>query len=285
MPTWRQRDRRVGVDVFARLSGSWRCLLVHRRRPAPRSRRAGSPPRALDLRPARSCRSAARRRTAARRSRAPRRPPGRRRPFRARRHRPDTACARRCAPSAPASAPPRRCDAPSPGRRRQHHHLWRARCPPPAACAGGAESPRSTGKPGRLGFVGAARTERRDDERHARAVQHAHQLPRRLAVAGDDDVMLTGARTSRRRLGCVAAAGSASTVARRSSLAPSRAPSAVSCGVATISTTVAAMNACDPVSPRPAGDSPTSCPARSSTNENSPICASISAEAAATGVA
>ena len=134
----------------------------------------------------------------------------------------------------------------------------------------------------RFGLVRAAGTERGDDVRHPRAVQHAHQLTRGVAVAGDDHVVLQrrrvrlGQRLRHHRL----------RVDDRLTLLDllrERAPTLVRNGVATISSTVAAMKACDPASPMPAGDSPTSRPARSSTNENSPTCASISAAAAAIG--
>ncbi len=115
-------------------------------------------------------------------------------------------------------------------------------------------------------------------------MKHPHQVPRRVPVAGDDDVL----REVRVGLGessssWAAAASEASR--RRSKRDVARAPSEASCGVATISITEAAMNACDPVSPSPAGDRPTSCPARFSTNENSPICASSRPLPMATGPA
>ena len=119
------------------ISGSWLWSPRHPRPPAPRSRPDGWPPRTVRSPPDRSCTSARRRRTTARRFQVLRQRPGRCPIPRARPPRSDTASARRCAPTAPAIARPRRCDGPSPGRRRQSPPSWHGRCPPPAACAGG----------------------------------------------------------------------------------------------------------------------------------------------------
>ncbi len=65
-------------------------------------------------------------------------------------------------------------------------------------------SPRSTGRPCCLRLGRTLRAERRDDVGDARAVEHAHQPPRRLPVARDHHVVLRaggslGQRRERRR--------------------------------------------------------------------------------------
>ena len=60
-------------------------------------------------------------------------------------------------------------------------------------------------------------------------------------------------------------------------------PSFIKNGVATISTTVAAIKVCEPAAPQFIGVKLTSRPVRSRTKENSPICASIRATDAAIG--
>ena len=114
------------------------------------------------------------------------------------------------------------------------------------------------GQAGRLGFERSARAQRGDDERNARAVEHAHETARRFAVSRDDhvvlrrrgDVLRHAVRLERHFVGDRRAPSGSRSAPR------SDAPSDVRNGVSTISTTVAAMNACDPSPAEPAGVRP-----------------------------